>query len=404
MIYTSDNQVYEDATAHALDMPKDLSQKQSTMPRQAPTEPTGEFKSEQGTQVASESKTLYIIRHGATDMNAESNVSADRIRGWTDIPLNDEGRQDAEKAGQKLAGMDTPTVMHHSDLDRAAETAQIIGKHVDVPTQSSRALRPWDLGTLTGKSTKEAIPEIEDYVRNKPDQAVPKGESFNEFKEIAFKGIHAALDSGDSPVAVVTHHRLERLLEAWDKKGQPADHSIDLDTFIQKGDPPGGIKTLKIAMNDNAPKGEMNLPNISGGLSTPPKPANDNDPRKPFKGNPSSIDDILKQEDYDRLEKDVRTYWQQQDPATALMLRGVLLPKTGDLEDVEPSKNIERRTDPNETTKPQTLKERIAEKDLMNRWSEVDFNTLSKKAGVPDIENYVDKKLFLKKAHKILNN
>ena len=296
MIYTSDNQVYEDATAHALEMPKDLSSTASRMPRQSLTEPAGEFKSQEGTNTP---KTLYIIRHGSTDMNGEGNVSADRIRGWTDIPLNDEGRQDAEKAGQKLAGMEAPTVMHHSDLDRASETADIIGKHIDVPTQASRALRPWDLGTLTGKATKEAIPEIEDYVKNKPDQAVPKGESFNEFKERAFKGIHAALDSGDSPVAIVTHHRLERLLEAWDKKGQPADHSIDLDTFTQKGDPPGGIKTMKIAMNDNAPKGEMNLPNITGGLSPPPKPANDNDSRKPFK---------MTNEEWDQLDESDREF------------------------------------------------------------------------------------------------
>ncbi len=345
MISTSDGETYEDATAHALGVPQPVTASSSTpsrMPRQAPTEPAGAFKSEQGTQVAgdlgvtkgeyegsgvnwmigtknklkdieslrtkdrfniqvppnhpeiekylkdnpdidyhrlyspegpyllhppaqvgslegmtqvasNDPKKLYIIRHGSTDMNGESNVSTDRIRGWKDVPLNDEGRQDAEKAGQKLAQMESPTVMHHSDLDRASETAGIISKHIDTPTTASRDLRPWDLGELTGKTTKEAIPQIEDYVKNKPDQAVPKGESFNEFKERAFKGIYSALNSGDSPVAIVTHHRLERLLEAWDKKGQPADHSIDIDTFTQKGDPPGGIKEMMIHQPDKQP-------------------------------------------------------------------------------------------------------------------------------------------------------
>ena len=38
---------------------------------------------------------LYIMRHGKTDWNAKY-----KLQGRTDIPLNDEGRQMAKRAGE----------------------------------------------------------------------------------------------------------------------------------------------------------------------------------------------------------------------------------------------------------------------------------------------------------------
>lgn len=383
MIYTSDNEIYEDEMAHALGVKdeasihykdylstmavspkptpeetqigpeleqKPVTQEPNRMPPSGPTEPVGESKE----------KTLYIIRHGATAMNNDTNTSADRIRGWTDVPLTEEGRQDAEKAGQKLKGMETPTTLHHSDLDRATETASIISKHIGVEPTASRNLRPWDLGTLTGKSTKEAIPQIEEYVRNKPDTPVPKGESFNEFKERAFKGIHNALDSGDSPVAIVTHHRLERLLEAWDAKGQPADHSIDLNVFTQKGDPPGGIKTLKVK---------------AGG---------------------DQIQQQLDMED----QADSIDRWLNKDPEKApdmAFMKAGKIPPTGDLSDVEPSHNIiHRGVNLTEQESSRNYAHELASGLTLDRELREEKNNpnpLSKAIGIEDVQKHIDKAL-----------
>ncbi|QOC24177.1 histidine phosphatase family protein [Wenzhouxiangella sp. AB-CW3] len=43
--------------------------------------------------------TLYIVRHGQTDWNAQ-----DRIQGDTDNPLNDTGIQQAEQVAAQLGG------------------------------------------------------------------------------------------------------------------------------------------------------------------------------------------------------------------------------------------------------------------------------------------------------------
>ncbi len=415
MISTSDGETYEDSIAHALGVKQPVTASSSTasrVPRQAPTEPAGEFKSEQATPVAGNEKKLYIIRHGSTDMNQEGNTSADRIRGWQDIPLNDEGRQDAEKAGQKLAQMEPPTIMHHSDLDRASETAGIISKHIDIPTTASRNLRPWDLGELTGTATKEAIPQIEDYVKNKPDQAVPKGESFNEFKDRAFKGIHAALDSGDSPVAIVTHHRLERLLEAWNAKGQPADHSIDLETFIQKGDPPGGVKEMMVHQLEQQPdmvqkiiratiqhfkNSFMEGPNLMKDFMEGKVTSEDEDAIRramgvAWKGTPISKTPLKVDNPEDIANYDELANWYKRDPELSVGLafeRAGKIPPTSDLKDVKPSENIVERGQ-HEFPRLGSKEYKYDTDVMVDQFRGEDLkNPLRKAAGVNDIANRV---------------
>lgn len=191
--------------------------------------------------------TIFIVRHGATKMNNQTDMSEDRIRAWTNVPLVEEGRAEARRAGLKLKGKGIQAIVS-SDLVRAKETAEIIGKIIGIEPELSEKLRPWKLGDFTGKPTKEALPEIAEYVRNKPDEPVPQGESFNQFKTRAFEGFADALEAHPEGLLIVTHHRDERLAEAWDGAGQPADHSIDLKVFLQKGEPPGAIGTLKTSL------------------------------------------------------------------------------------------------------------------------------------------------------------
>jgi uncharacterized phosphatase len=69
---------------------------------------------------------LYLVRHGETDWNL-----ARRIQGSTDIPLNDTGRAQAERAGALLARRNWDGIAS-SPLSRAYETAQIIGTAVGI--------------------------------------------------------------------------------------------------------------------------------------------------------------------------------------------------------------------------------------------------------------------------------
>lgn len=185
--------------------------------------------------------TLTIVRHGATRMNAKAGVSVDRERSFSNIPLTREGREEAEEAARKLQGKGIRLV-RCSDLERAVETAQIISGVLKVDYKPSRKLRPWNLGTFTGKLMKDVTPQIAEYAKSKPDVPVPEGESFNAFRSRAFEGI---AQFADDDALLVTHHRVERLLAAWNKAGQPISHAIDIAEFLKTGDQPGGIITLK---------------------------------------------------------------------------------------------------------------------------------------------------------------
>jgi len=68
--------------------------------------------------------TLYVIRHGETDWNAER-----RYQGQADIPLNDKGRAQSKRNGATLANQGVDPSVHDfvaSPLGRARETMEIV--------------------------------------------------------------------------------------------------------------------------------------------------------------------------------------------------------------------------------------------------------------------------------------
>lgn len=70
---------------------------------------------------------LYLTRHGLTDWNKEK-----RAQGRKDLPLNTEGRTQAEELRDKIKDIEF-TAVYASPLKRAAETAQIaVGDRYDI--------------------------------------------------------------------------------------------------------------------------------------------------------------------------------------------------------------------------------------------------------------------------------
>jgi probable phosphoglycerate mutase len=180
---------------------------------------------------------MLIIRHGATVLN-ERHDSPDQIRGWKDVPLDAHGKREAKEVARQLAHAGIEAIWS-SDLQRARATAEELGKTTGAPITYTHMLRPWNLGELTGKTTKDVMPKVRHHVMH-PDEIVKDGESFNSFKSRTFAGMREAMrHTPEQVLAIVTHHRVERLLNAWDAAGQPDDEAVDIPTMLDKGEDPG---------------------------------------------------------------------------------------------------------------------------------------------------------------------
>jgi probable phosphoglycerate mutase len=92
---------------------------------------------------------IFLIRHGATVLSAE-----DRFAGAVDVPLSDEGRQQAQRLSMRLATEPVQGV-YASDMARTLETARILAAAHGLEVQPRPALREIAHGHWEQKTRKE---------------------------------------------------------------------------------------------------------------------------------------------------------------------------------------------------------------------------------------------------------
>lgn len=99
---------------------------------------------------------IFAFRHGQTDWNKEG-----RIQGHLDIPLNEQGRDEAARLALGLKRIPFGLILS-SDLSRAVNTSEILlerakreGWHSPVPILKDERLREVNLGALQGLTHTE---------------------------------------------------------------------------------------------------------------------------------------------------------------------------------------------------------------------------------------------------------
>lgn len=147
---------------------------------------------------------LMLIRHAKNDW------VGDRLAGWTPgVHLNDEGRQQAEALGARLAHLPI-TAIYSSPLERAVETAQAVAAHHDLKVQILEDVGETRYGEWTGASLEELYKtELWPVVQVYPSGArFPGGENLRETQARAVAAIDALRDAHPEEsdiVAVVSH-------------------------------------------------------------------------------------------------------------------------------------------------------------------------------------------------------
>lgn len=97
------------------------------------------------------SRRVVFWRHGRTTWNAET-----RFQGTTDVPLDEVGVLQAERAARDLATLE-PDLLVSSDLERARVTAEALASVVGLPVTTDEALRETYAGTWQGLLREEIV-------------------------------------------------------------------------------------------------------------------------------------------------------------------------------------------------------------------------------------------------------
>ena len=178
--------------------------------------------------------TFAFIRHGQTDWNRD-----DKLQGSSDVPLNDEGREQASAAAAMLARDAAAMsagggwqVVVSSPLLRARETAEIIARELSIELGPSYPeLVERDYGPLEGSSSSETMARW-------PGRDYPGAESLESVVSRGLAGLARVFaDFGDQDVVIVCHGTIIRYTLAA-LAGHPIDgiRNGSISTLRRSGD------------------------------------------------------------------------------------------------------------------------------------------------------------------------
>jgi probable phosphoglycerate mutase len=156
---------------------------------------------------------ILLIRHGETDFNLTH-----RFQGRIDIPLNEEGKHQAQALA--LALKDEPlTAIYSSPLIRAIETAQAIKAfHASTPLFKEEGLTEMDLGEFDGMQANDWGSQHQEFYkiwRTTPScLKMPGGESLREVQIRAINTLEriTKLNSPGSTLLVCSHNFVNRAI------------------------------------------------------------------------------------------------------------------------------------------------------------------------------------------------
>jgi probable phosphoglycerate mutase len=148
---------------------------------------------------------FVFIRHGETQWNREH-----RFQGQSNPPLNDTGLWQAGRVGARLAAA-APGRLLSSDLRRAVQTAEPLGRHWSVAIELVPGLREQHFGDLEGWTVQQVQQDRPDlwarWLTQDADFSLPGGaESQRQFSSRVLAAVaELAQRHAGARLTVVTH-------------------------------------------------------------------------------------------------------------------------------------------------------------------------------------------------------
>jgi broad specificity phosphatase PhoE len=159
-------------------------------------------------------REIIIIQHCQSEHHINNMTG-----GWTDTPLTDLGRLQAEQIGVRLSKeLISEYVMYSSDLLRAKQTAEIIGKYMKLDIIEDMELREINTGIAIGKTKDWA--RVHRNPRNSNNFEIDYreyqfGETWREFFDRVCKCMKRIYNSNEKNLIIVTHGGTLGYIVAW---------------------------------------------------------------------------------------------------------------------------------------------------------------------------------------------
>ena len=158
--------------------------------------------------------TLWFVRHGESTWNASGLVQGQAVG----PVLTDKGRREAALLPGRLRELRVAAI-YTSDLDRARETASIVGCALRLPLHIEPALRERSFGVAEGQPLSALDPAASGIERDRvvdADARPPAGESLSElYGRVGAFITGLDLSETDGDVLVVTHGGVIRVADAY---------------------------------------------------------------------------------------------------------------------------------------------------------------------------------------------
>lgn len=166
---------------------------------------------------------IILIQHCQSEHHI-NNMSG----GWTDTPLTELGRKQAKTLGRKLKELvdsNDDYVLYSSDLLRALQTAEIVGRELGLEVIEDKNLREINTGVAAGKTKDWARENRNPRTKNGFDldyQEFQEGESWREFYSRVRSCMDRIYESEKTKnLMIVTHGGTLGYILAWWMKFEP---------------------------------------------------------------------------------------------------------------------------------------------------------------------------------------
>jgi broad specificity phosphatase PhoE len=147
-------------------------------------------------------KNIITIQHTQSIHHTNGMIGS-----WTDWELSELGKEQAERIGQKLVKEigNKGYVMYSSDLMRTKQTAETIGRYLEIKPIFRKELRERNLGSAVGKSVEWLHQNQKAFEKYVDDRCIEDAESRREVWAKLIPFYQEIMDSEEENIIIVSH-------------------------------------------------------------------------------------------------------------------------------------------------------------------------------------------------------